>query len=90
MKRLLITVALAGLLCAAFLATAGPAAAVNCGGGVSVTGGTPCWKAKRIVKEFLKTRKRAVQGFRCSGRSSGGRITVANCKLRGKKIHWEA
>jgi hypothetical protein len=90
MKRLLMTMALAGLLCTAFLVTAGPAAAVNCGGGVTVKGGTPCWKAKRIVKEFRKTRERRVQGFTCGGKSSGGRLVVVNCKLQNKLIHWEA
>ena len=90
MRRLLIIATLAGLLCAAFLVTAGQAGAVNCGGGVTVKGGTPCWKAKRIVKEFRKTRKGRVQGFKCSGKSSGGRLVVVNCKLQNKRIHWEA
>ena len=90
MRRLLIIATLAGLLCAAFLVTAGQAGAVNCGGGVTVKGGTPCWKAKRIVKEFRKTRKANVQGFKCRGKSSGGRLVVVNCKLQNKRIHWEA
>jgi hypothetical protein len=78
------------LLFAMALLATGASAAVNCGGGVTVTGGTPCWKAKRIVKEFKKTRKGQVQGFSCSGRSSGGRLVAVNCKLLNKKIHWEA
>jgi hypothetical protein len=90
MTRLFTTAVVAGLLYAALLITAGPAAAVNCGGGVTVKGSTPCWKAKRIVAEFKKTRKRSIQGFTCSGKTSGGRIVVVNCKLQGKHIHWEA
>jgi hypothetical protein len=90
MNHLLISVILVGVFLLAMLVAAGPTAAVNCGGGVTVKGGTPCWKAKRIVKEFKKTRRANVQGFRCSGRSSGGRLVVVNCKLQGKLIHWEA
>jgi hypothetical protein len=90
MNQLLFSVVLVGAFMLALLVTAGPAAAVNCGGGVSVTGGTPCWKAKRIVKEFRKTRKGNVQGFRCSGRTSRGRVVVVNCKLQNKRIRWEA
>ena len=81
---------LAILLCAMALLASGASAAVNCGRGVTVTGWTPCWKAKRIVKEFKKTRKGQVQGFSCSGRSSSGRLVVVNCRLMNKKIHWEA
>jgi hypothetical protein len=90
MTRLLMTALAAGLLYVALLVTAGSAAAVNCGGGVTVKGGTPCWKAKRIVKEFRKTRERKVQGFTCGGKTSGGRVVVVNCKLQNKHIHWEA
>jgi hypothetical protein len=90
MNHLLISVILVGVFLLALLVAAGPAAAVDCGGGVIVKGGTPCWKAKRIVKEFKKTRKASVQGFSCSGRTSGGRVAVVNCKLLNKKIHWEA
>jgi hypothetical protein len=81
---------LVGLLSVMALLATSASAAVNCGGGVTVTGGTPCWKAKRIVKEFKKTRKGQVQGFSCSGRSSNGRLVTVNCKLLNKKIHWEA
>jgi hypothetical protein len=90
MRRLLTTAALACLVCVGLLIAAGPAGAVNCGGGVTVKGGTPCWKAKAIVKEFKKRRKAHVQGFDCSGRSSGGRIVEVNCKLQNKRIHWDA
>jgi hypothetical protein len=85
MNHLLISVVLVGVFLLALLVAAGPAAAVKCGGGVTVKGGTPCWKAKRIVKEFRKTRKARVQGFTCSGSA-----TVVNCKLQNKRIHWEA
>jgi hypothetical protein len=90
MKRLLTTALLAGILCTALLIAASASAAVNCGGGVTVKGGTACWKAKSIVKEFKKTRKPHIQGFDCNGRSSGGRLVVVNCKLQDKRIHWEA
>jgi hypothetical protein len=90
MNRLLISVILAATFLLALLVAAAPAAAVDCGGGVTVKGGTPCWKAKRIVKEFRKTRKGSVQGFSCSGRTSGGRVVLVNCRLLNKKIHWEA
>jgi hypothetical protein len=90
MRALLIITVATGLLCAALLITPGATAAVNCGGGVTVKGGTPCWKAKRIVKEFKKTRKSHVQGFSCSGRTSGGRLVEVNCKLQNKRIHWDA
>jgi hypothetical protein len=90
MRRLLTTCVLACLICAGLLIAAAPAGAVNCGGGVTVKGGTACWKAKSIVKEFKSRRKTHVQGFDCAGRSSGGRIVEVNCKLQNKRIHWEA
>jgi hypothetical protein len=81
---------LAVVLCATALLAAGASAAVNCGGGVTVKGGTACWKAKSIVKEFKNRRKAHVQGFDCSGRRSGGRWIEVNCKLQNKRIHWES
>ena len=90
MNHLLISVVLVASFSIALLLATGASAAVNCGGGVTVKGGTPCWKAKRIVKEFKKTRKGKVQGFSCSGRSSGGQLVAVNCKLLNKKIHWES
>ena len=90
MRRLLTIALAAGLLSAALLITAGATAAVNCGGGVTVKGGTACWKAKSIVKEFMSRRKMHVQGFDCSGRKSGGRWIEVNCKLQNKRIHWGA
>jgi hypothetical protein len=90
MNHLLFSVSLVAITCIAMLLAGSASAAVKCGGGVTVKGGTPCWKAKRIVKEFKKTRKGRVQGFSCSGRSSGGRLVVVNCKLQNKLIHWEA
>ena len=89
MRAVLTTVLLAALLCATVLLTSGAIAAVSCGGHVTVTGGTSCRKAKSIVAEYKKTRKTHVQGFNCSGKSSGGRITVVNCKLQDKRIHWK-
>jgi hypothetical protein len=90
MNHLLVSAALIGAFCIALLLAGGASAAVNCGGGVTVKGGTPCWKAKRIIKEFRKTRKGRVQGFSCAGKSSGGRLVVVNCKLQNKLLHWEA
>jgi hypothetical protein len=90
MNHLLFTAILVTIACVGLLFASGASGAINCGGGVTVKGSTPCWKAKRIVKEFRKTRKPNVQGFRCSGNSSGGRLVVVNCKLQGKLIHWEA
>jgi hypothetical protein len=90
MRRLLTITVAAALLCAALLITAGATAAVNCGGGVTVKGGTACWKAKAIVKEFKNRRKMHVQGFDCAGRRAGGRWIEVNCKLQNKRIHWEA
>lgn len=90
MRRLLTIALAAGLLSAALWITAGATAAVNCGGGVTVKGGTACWKAKSIVKEFKGRRKMHVQGFDCSGRKSGGRWIEVNCKLQNKRIHWGA
>jgi len=90
MKQLLLSVTVACAFALVLLVTAGPATAVECGGGVTVKGGTPCWKAKRIVKEFKKTRKGKVQGFSCSGNVSNGRVVAVNCKLLNKNIHWEA
>ena len=81
---------LAVVLCAMALLAAGASAAVNCGGGVTVKGGTACWKAKSIVKEFKNRRKAHVQGFDCSGRRSGVRWIEVNCKLQNKRIHWES
>ena len=57
---------------------------------MTVKGGTACWKAKAIVKEFKNRRKTHVQGFDCSGRSSGGRMVEVTCKLQNKRIHWQA
>jgi hypothetical protein len=90
MNRLLTSAILAGIICIALLLTAGASAAVNCGGGVTVKGGTACWKAKSIVKEFKKTRKPHVQGFDCSGQRSGGRWVEVTCTLLNKRIHWKA
>jgi hypothetical protein len=90
MRRLLISLVLAGLLGATVLLSAGATAATSCGGHVTVTGGTSCRKAKSIVAEYKKTRKRHIQGFNCTGKKSGGRITVVDCRLQEKRIHWKA
>jgi hypothetical protein len=89
MRRLLISLVLSGALCAATLLTAGAAAAVDCGGHVTANG-VACYKARAIVKEYKKTRKKHIQGFNCTGKKSGGRITVVDCRLQEKRIHWKA
>ena len=90
MRRLLTTAVVTCLFCAGLLIAAGSAGAVNCGGGVTVKGGTACRKAKSIVKEFKTRGKAHVQGFDCSGRKSGGHWIEVNCKLQRKRIHWES
>ncbi len=88
MRRLLLISCLLTMACTALLA-AGPASAVSCGGHVTANG-VACYKARSIVTEYKKTRKHHIQGFTCSGKSSGGRITVVNCHLQEKRIHWKA
>jgi hypothetical protein len=88
MTRTLIGAVMAASLGLALLAP-GASAARRCGGGGTVTGVVDCGKAKRIVKEFIRTRKTNVQGYKCSGRSSGGRLSVVNCRLQEKLIHWK-
>jgi len=85
---------LVGALLAAAIALVAPvspgAAATSCGGGVTVKGPVPCYKARSIVKEFKKTRKHKIQGFKCGGTISGGRVTEVTCREPGKRIHWKA
>jgi hypothetical protein len=88
MTRTLIGAVMAASLALALLAP-GASAARNCGGGVTVTGAVDCGKAKRIVKEFIRTRKTNLQGYKCSGRGSGGRLSVVNCRQQEKLIHWK-
>ena len=90
MRRLLTITVTSCVLCAALLIGVSSAGAKECGGGVTVKGGTACWKAKSIVKEFKNRRKAHVQGFDCSGRRAGGRWVEVNCKLQNKRIHWES
>ena len=90
MRRLLTIAAASCVLGAALLIGVSPAGAKECGGGVTVKGGTACWKAKSIVNEFKNRRKAHVQGFDCSGRKSRGRWVEVNCKLQKKRIHWGA
>jgi hypothetical protein len=90
MRRLLIAALLAGTLALVTLTTAGAGAATSCGHHVTVKGPVPCYKARAIVKEFKRTRKHKIQGFKCSGTVSGGRVTEVTCHLQGKRIHWKA
>ena len=85
MRRLLTIALTAGLLSAALLITAGATAAVNCGGGVTVKGGTACWKAKSIVKEFKSRRKMHVRDSTAAaaGREDAGSRSTASCRTSG-------
>jgi hypothetical protein len=56
----------------------------NCGGSVRA-GVVPCPKAKRIAKEYAKTRASSLQGFRCSSKRSGEQIN-ARCVLNEKLV----
>jgi hypothetical protein len=56
----------------------------NCGGSVRA-GVVPCPKAKRIAKEYAKTRARSLQGFSCSSKRSGAQIN-ARCVLNEKRV----
>jgi hypothetical protein len=56
----------------------------NCGGSVRA-GVVPCPKAKRIAKEYAKTRAHSLQGFSCTSRSSGAQIN-ARCVLNEKLV----
>jgi hypothetical protein len=38
----------------------------------------------------MRTRKTNIQGYKCSGRSSGGRLTLVNCRVQEKLIRWKA
>jgi hypothetical protein len=88
-RRLLIGALLAATLALAALPSPG-AAATSCGHHVTVTGPVPCYKARAIVKEFKKTRKHKIQGFKCSGTIRSGRVVAVTCTEPGKRIHWKA
>ena len=55
---------------------------------MTVKGGTACWKAKSIVKEFKNRRKIARPGIRLQRQAVGRRWAEVNCKLQNKRIHW--
>jgi hypothetical protein len=56
----------------------------NCGGSVRASV-VPCPKAKRIAKEYAKTRAGSLQGFRCTSKRSGDQIN-ARCVLNEKVV----
>jgi hypothetical protein len=56
----------------------------NCGGSVRA-GVVSCPKAKRIAKEYAKTRAGSLQGFKCSSKRSGEQIN-AKCVLNEKRV----
>jgi hypothetical protein len=89
MKRILATIAPTAALAAALIAIPRPAAAADCGmlkGGTLKTKGrvSSCGKARSIIRDFLKTRNRSIQGYTCSG--SSRRV---ECKLDRKLIIWQ-
>ena len=47
----------------------------NCGGGVRASK-VGCAKAKRIAKEYAKTRDRSIWGYTCSAGDSRGRCVL--------------
>jgi hypothetical protein len=57
----------------------------NCGDGVRASGGVSCAKAKRIAKEYAKTREGSIQGYDCSARRRGG-VFKGRCELDNKLI----
>ena len=89
MRLLLIGALIAATITVAALAGSS-SAATSCGGQVTVTGPVACYKARSIVKEFKKTRKHKIQGFKCGGTIRSGRVTAVTCREPGKKIHWKA
>jgi hypothetical protein len=88
MKKLWVTVVLAGALGMALLAGPSSAPAANCGtyaGSPVITkGDVACRKAKAIVKEFIKVRKSSIQGYKCKGSA-----TKVYCQSGGKSISWK-
>jgi hypothetical protein len=88
MKKVWVTVLLAGALGAALLAGPTAAPAANCGnyaGSPVITkGDVACRKAKAIVKEFIKVNKKSIQGYNCKGSD-----TKVFCKSGQKSISWK-
>jgi hypothetical protein len=83
--RLLLAIALAMLVVAALAFQSTAAATLKyCGGGVRAEI-VACWKAKRIAADYAKTRRRSVQGFKCT---SGDRR--ARCVLDRKLVLFPA
>jgi hypothetical protein len=88
MKKLWVAAVLAGVLGVALLAGPTSAPAANCGNyagsPVKTKGDVACRKAKAIVKEFIKVRKKRIQGYNCKGNA-----TKVNCRSAEKEIEWE-
>jgi hypothetical protein len=72
--RLLLLAAVVALTVVA-LPTGADAGLRNCGNGVRAAV-VPCAKAKRIAKEYVKTKARSLQGYTCSGGGSQGRCVL--------------
>jgi hypothetical protein len=89
MRRVLIPALVLAAVIVALLPSPGLAAR-SCGHGVTVTGDVPCYKARSIVSEWKKTRRSHIQGYKCSGTVSGGRVTAVKCRLLDKIIRWKA
>jgi hypothetical protein len=88
-RRLLITGLSAATLSTALLVS-DAGAARSCGNNVTVTGSVPCYKARSIVREFKKTRRRQIQGFTCRGAIYGGEVRAVDCRAMEKRIRWKA
>jgi hypothetical protein len=73
-KTLLIVAAVAAMFAIA-IPSGASAGLRNCGGGVKAAI-VACPKAKRIAKEYAKTRAKALQGYTCSSGGSQGRCVL--------------
>ncbi|MGA8219800.1 MAG: hypothetical protein WB771_14645 [Solirubrobacterales bacterium] len=71
---LLATALLVAML--AFAGTSGASTSLqSCGGGVRAAV-VSCAKAKRIAREYVKTHRRSLQGYKCSSKSKRGRCAL--------------
>jgi hypothetical protein len=89
MRRLLISGLFAATVSSGLLVS-DAGATRSCGNNVTVTGSVPCYKARSIVREFKKTRRRQIQGFTCRGAIYGGQVRAVYCRAMEKRIRWKA
>jgi len=85
-KRLIIVIVAASVAALAAIPAQSVAGGTltSCGSGVRAKV-IPCDKAKRIAKEYAKTRKRAIQGFTCTSRRKGD-VIKGRCALNEKLV----